>query len=184
MAERLIDPDHLRTGVLETRQRLEANPPGGMIRPSVDSRLVGGVSVETRWEQFGRQFVLTSDEPAGRGGSATAPTAIRYFLTGIASCLGVWFAKGAALSGCELRGLSLRLEAALDMRREYDLAPTGAQEQLVAEADVDSPSPEAVVLTMADEAFRRCPLWNLVGRGVPVHRRIRHNGQLVFDTLP
>lgn len=41
-----------------------------------------------------------------------------------------------------------------------------------------------MIPAMAGEAFQRCPLWNLVGRGVPVHRRVRHRGRLILDTVP
>jgi hypothetical protein len=180
----IIDADRLRAGVLQTTASLEANPTGGRIRPYVDARLVKDVSVALRWEQFGRTFELHSDEPGGRGGQGTAPTAIRYFLSGIASCLQVWFAKGAALTGCEVHGLTLRLEASLDMRVEYGLEPSGSAEYLLSHAVVESPSPDELVLAMAHEAHGRCPLWNLVIRGVPGYRRLERDGRLLLDTMP
>jgi uncharacterized OsmC-like protein len=179
----LIDAQRLKLGVVQTTARLEANPDGGIIRPSVQTNLVRDVSVEARFEQHGREFVFRSDEPTGRGGHAAGPTAIRYFLSGIAFCLQVWYAKGAALVGCELNGLTLELEAILDMRREYALAPTGVPEQLIAHISVDSPSPAAVVLAMVDEAHRRCPLSNLVAPSLPLEARVHHNGELIRDTL-
>jgi hypothetical protein len=180
----IIDADRLRAGVLQTTARLEANPAGGRIRPSVESRLVQDVSVELHWEQFGHAFSIRSDEPSGRGGGGSAPTAIRYFLSGIASCLQVWYAKSAALVGCELRGCELRVEAVLDMRVEYGLAAGDQPEFLLVRASVDSPSPEPIVLAMAEEAHHRCPLWNLVLRGTPGYRQVELGGRLIFDSLP
>ena len=182
--ERLVDVERLRAGVLQTTGRLEANPDGGLIRPFVEARLIRDVSVELRWEQFGKDFTLRSDEPTGRGGQGTGPTAIRYFLSGIASCLQVWFAKSAALTGCELTRSTLRLEAALDMRVEYGLAPGGGPEYLLSRAVIESSSSDDLVLAMADEAHRRCPLWNLVTRGMPGYRQVEHDGRLILDTLP
>ena len=184
MTDRLIDAAQLAATVHGTTARLEANPAGGIIRPWVEATLVRDVEVEIAWEQFGRSFSLRSDEPGGRGGGGSAPTAIRYFLTGIASCLQVWFAKGAALTGCELISVTLRVEAALDMRIEYGLSPSGIPEHILAVATVESPSNEGQVIAMADEAFRRCPLWNLVVRGLPGYRQVVHNGRLIVDTLP
>ena len=179
----LIDAQRLKAGVLQTTARLETNPDGGVIRPAVETRLIRDVSVEARFEQHGREFVFRSDEPTGRGGHAAGPTAIRYFLSGIAFCLQVWYAKGAALVGCDLNGLTLDLEAVLDMRREYALPPTGVAEHLVALISVDSPSPTSLVLAMVDEAHRRCPLSNLVAPSLPLEARVRHNGELIRDTL-
>jgi hypothetical protein len=182
--EPIIDPEHLRTNVLHTRTRLEANPEGGLVRPFVDTTLLHGLSVESRWEQFGREFSVHSDEPPGRGGDGQAPTAIRYFLSGIAFCLQVWHAKGAALTGCQLGAITLRLEGSLDMRGEYGLALGAGPEYLLATTRVESPSPAGLVIAMSDEAHRRCPLWVLTTRSVPGYRRVFHNGALVLDTLP
>src|SRR5215218_10862281 len=71
----LIDAQRLKLGVLQTTARLETNPDGGIIRPSVETHLVRDVSVEARFEQHGREFVFRSDEPTGRGGHAAGPTA-------------------------------------------------------------------------------------------------------------
>jgi uncharacterized OsmC-like protein len=180
----LIDAQRLKLGVLQTTARLETNPDGGIIRPSVETHLVRDVSVEARFEQHGREFVFRSDEPTGRGGHAAGPTAIRYFLSGIAFCLQVWYAKGAALVGCELNGLTLELETILDMRREYALPPTGVPERLIAQIVADSPSPPALVGAMVDEAHRRCPLSNLVAVSLPLYVRLEHNGVVIRDTVP
>ncbi len=182
--EPIIDASRLKAGVLQTTSRLAANPTGGRIRPYVDTRLIRDVAVEARWEQFGKSFELRSDEPSGRGGGGTAPTSIRYFLSGIAFCLQVWYAKGAALVGCELESLTLRVEASFDMRVEYKLPATSEHDYLLASAVVGSPSDAAMVLAMADEAHERCPLSSLVQRSLPVYRRLTHNGELILDTLP
>jgi hypothetical protein len=182
--ESLIDGPRLKAGVLQTTERLRAHPEKGLIRPYVDTRLIRDVSVEARWEQFGREFSLRSDEPAGRGGQGSGPTAIRYFLSGIAFCLQVWYAKGAALAGCELESVEVRLEASLDMRGEYGLPGSGVQQYLVARASIVSPSPTTMVMEVADEAHRRCPLWHLLVASIPGYRQLLHNGILVVDTVP
>ena len=112
----LIDAARLRAVVERTTESLRQNPGGGIIRPFVDSRLLSNVAAEAEWEQAGRSFSVRSDEPAGRGGNGENPTAIRYFLSGIAFCLQVWYAKAAALLDCELEDVHIRVEAALDMR--------------------------------------------------------------------
>ena len=83
----LIDRSMLRDIVIRTTDKLRNNPAGGVIRPSVDSRLLHDVSAEASWEQSGAIFSVRSDEAPGRGGRGEHPTAIRYFLSGISFCL-------------------------------------------------------------------------------------------------
>ena len=178
----LIDVDKLRDSVERTATRLASYPGGGLIRPRVSTRLLRDVTAEARFDQYGRTFSFRNDEPPGRGGAGVEPTSIRYFLSGIAFCLQVWIAKGAALVGCDLRDAALDIEGRLDMRGEYDLEPTGVAQYLIADLRVVSPSGSESVLAMADEAFRRCPLAQLVA--LPIYQRVAHNGQVIRDTLP
>ncbi len=182
MTDALIDTERLRANVEQITAQLRANPAGGLIKPRVSTRLIRDVSAEATWTQFGREFSLRNDEASGRAGGGDAPTAIRYFLSGIAFCLQVWYAKGAALVGCEVEDIRLDLEATFDMRVEYRLSRDEAvHERLLVEAWVISPSPRRTVIALAEEAHARCPLSTLVGRAIPIHRRLHHNGELVFE---
>ena len=182
MNERLIDPERMRDSVEHTAERLAEFTRGGVIRPRVTTRIVHDVSAEATFEQYGRTFTFFSDEPSGRGGTASAPTSIRYFLTSIGFCLDVWLAKGAALVGCEVGSIALAIEARLDMRVEYDLEPSGEPEYLVADLRVSSPSPPECVLAMADEAFRRCPLVHAIR--LPIYQRVTHDDRIIRDDVP
>lgn len=180
--EPLIDPERLRDSIERTAGRLSEFTRGGVIRPRVSTRIVHDVSAEATFEQYGRTFTFASDEPAGRGGTGSAPTSIRYFLSAIGFCLDVWLAKGAAVVDCEIRDVALMIEARLDMRIEYDLEPSGAPQYLLADVRVSSPSPSDRVLAMADEAFRRCPLVHAIR--LPVYQRVTHDGRVIRDELP
>ena len=178
----IIDAAKLRDSVEHTAARLAELPSRGVIRPRVSTRLLRDVTAEARFEQYGREFAFRNDEPPGRGGAGIEPTSIRYFLSGLAFCLQVWLAKGAALVDCSIEDVELDVEAQLDMRREYDLPPTGTSEYLVADLRVTSPSPSNLVLAMADEAIRRCPLAHVAA--LPIHQRVTHNGVVIRDDLP
>jgi len=142
------------------------------------------VSAEASWEQSGRTFTVRSDEAPGRGGGGEHPTAIRYFLSGIAFCLQVWYAKAAALADVPLDDVRLRVEAALDMRIEYGLDPAPSPQFLLVTARVESPAGADDVPAIAEQAHARCPLSNLVGRAVPTYLRLFHGSSLILDTLP
>ena len=174
----------LRETVLDTTEKLRANPRGGIIRPYVETRLVRNVSAEARWEQSGREFSVRSDEAPGRGGAGEHPTAIRYFLSGISFCLAVWYAKSAALADVPIDEFQLRLEGALDMRVEYGLPAAPGPEFLIATARISSTASAEQVRSVAEDAHRRCPLSNIVGRALPIYVRVLHDSELILDTLP
>ena len=180
----LIDVPMLRDVVLRTAEKLRKNPTGGVIRPSVDSRLLHNVSAEASWEQSGSTFRVRSDEAPGRGGRGEHPTAIRYFLSGISFCLQVWYAKAAALADIALDEVELRVEIAIDMRVEYDLPPSPAPEYLLVTARMRSSASAGEVRSVAEDAQARCPLVQLVGRAMPVFVRVFLNGESILDTLP
>lgn len=52
--------------------------------PSV-TRVVAHIVEDVRVEARAGPFVLTSDEPASRGGGGTAPTPLMYFAAGVAT---------------------------------------------------------------------------------------------------
>jgi hypothetical protein len=180
----LIDRSLLREVVETTADKLRRNPAGGIIRPSIESRLVSNVSAEASWEQSGRTYTIRSDEAPGRGGRGEHPTAIRYFLSGVAFCLQVWYAKSAALADVALEDVQLRVEAALDMRVEYGLDPAPGPQLVLVTARVKSPAAADAVRAVALEAHRRCPLAGLVAAVIPIYLRLYHGGTLIWDTLP
>jgi organic hydroperoxide reductase OsmC/OhrA len=184
MTDPLIDQPMLRDVVLRTTEKLRNNPTGGVIRPSVDSRLIRNVSAEAWWEQSGTVFRVQSDEAPGRGGRGEHPTAIRYFLAGISFCLQVWYAKAAALAGVVLDDVQLNLEMAIDMRVEYGLPPAPGPEHLIATTRIRSSASTDEVRGVAEEAHARCPLAQLVGRSVPIYVRVVHNGDVLLDQVP
>ena len=114
-----------------------------------------------------------------------APRPLRYWLSSLAFCQQVWYAKGAAIVGCEVVALEINVETFMDMRGEHliDEIPTHPQWFLVT-ALVDSPSPSKDVEAMAEEANSRCPVYGLLSRAVPIYNRLLHNGVVLKDAIP
>ncbi|NIP81918.1 MAG: hypothetical protein GWM90_22950, partial [Gemmatimonadetes bacterium] len=87
--------------------------------------------------QYGREFSFESDESVDRAGDGSAPSPLRYFLSGIAFCLQVWYAKGAAIVGCQIDDLRIEVRTFMDMRGEHRVGPVPPHPQwIVVEADV------------------------------------------------
>lgn len=179
------DPELLRRNVEETASLLDRDPQAGHVRPSVVTRLVDNVHATSDFVQYGTSFSFACDESEDRAGRGAAPSPLRYFLSGVAFCLQVWYAKGAALVGCPLEDLRIEVRTYMDMRGEHRLDDVPPHPQwIVVEADVTSPAAPETVLAMVDEADARCPVSTLVGRAVPIYERIRLGGSVLRDTVP
>lgn len=180
-----IDLEKLRTNVESTAELLRSDASAGHVRPRVKTRLLRNVNARSDFTQYDREFAFECDESDGRAGTGSEPSPLRYFLSGLAFCQQVWYAKGAALVGCEIEDLEIDVLTYMDMRGEHliDAIPPNPQ-WIVIEADVTTPGTAEQVLALVDEANARCPVYNLVVRAVPIYERIYRNGVLLRDTVP
>lgn len=180
-----VDRELLRRNVEDTTETLRADPAAGHVRPRVVTRLIENVNARSDFVQYDKSFTFECDESTGRAGSGEHPSPLRYFLSGLAFCQQVWYAKGAALAGCDIEDLELDVSTYMDMRGEHliDGIPPHPQ-WVVIEARVSSPGTTEQVVQMVDEANARCPVYSLVARAVPIYERIFLNGELLRDTVP
>ena len=180
-----VDIEKLRANVTETAARLAADPEAGHVRPRVTTRLIANVHARSDFVQYDEDFTFECDEAEGRAGGGAHPSPLRYFLSGLAFCQQVWYAKGAALVGCELEELEIDVLTYMDMRGEHHVGDVPAHPQwIIIEAAITSPAPADAVLAIVDEANSRCPVYALVAKAVPIYERIRHNDRLLRDSVP
>ncbi|MDP6975896.1 MAG: OsmC family protein [Acidimicrobiales bacterium] len=179
----IVDRALLKENLDTLEAQLGDDPTSGIVRPTVSTSLIQDVRAVSRFTQYGKEFEFRCDESEGRGGRGEAPSPLRYLLTSLAFCQQVWYAKGAALVGCEVERLDIDVDTYMDMRGEHlvDGQPTHPQWFRVT-ASVTSPSPEDAVLAMAREANRRCPVYGLLASAVPVYSRLEHNGTVIMDS--
>lgn len=181
----LVDTQKLRANVLDTAEMLESDPEAGHVRPLVKTTLVEDVHARSDFVQYDKEFSFECDESDGRAGKGEAPSPLRYFLSSIAFCQQVWFAKGASLAGVELSGLNIDVHTYMDMRGEHKVGDAPPHPQWVMiESHVESPSSSEAVLEMVAEANDRCPVTTLVRKAVPIYEQVHHNGTLIRDTVP
>lgn len=181
----LVDSNKLRANIEETVERLSNDDEAGLVRPRVSTKLVSNVSAESRFIQYDKEFEFRCDEATERAGDGSAPSPLRYFLSGLAFCQQVWYAKASALVGVEILDLEIEVSTFMDMRGEHRMGDVPANPQwMVIDAEIDATADEDQVLEMVDEANSRCPVYALVSRAVPVYERIRLRGQLLRDTVP
>ena len=180
-----IDIDKLAANVVDTTSMLERDPAAGHVRPNVKTRLLADVQAQSDFVQYGKEFSFRCDEADDRAGRGEAPSPLRHFLSGLAFCQQVWYAKGASLVGIGLDELEVDVRTYMDMRGEHLIDGIAPNPQwIVIEARVASDGTGSQVLEMVDQANARCPVYNLVVKAVPVYERIVHNGEVVGDTIP
>jgi len=180
-----LNADKLRENVASTARLLADDDTAGHVRPRVTTRLVDNVHARSDFTQYEKEFSFECDESEGRAGLGEHPSPLRYFLSGLGFCMQVWYAKGAALVGCELDDLQIDVLTYMDMRGEHLVAGVPTHPQwIIIESSVTSASDAAAALAMADEANARCPVYGLVAKAVPIYERITLNGESIRDTVP
>lgn len=112
---------------------------------------------------------ISSDEPAGLGGTDTAPNPVEQLLGALGNCLAVGYAANASASGIELRDLKVELEGDLDLHTFLGLAGghagfTDIRVQVHIDADA---SPEQLK-ALHDKVTATSPVGHTLGRAVPV----------------
>lgn len=66
---------------------------------------------------------IPSDEPAGLGGSDTAPNPVEQVLGALGNCLAVGYAANATAAGVEIDYLKIELSGGLDLQSFLGLKP-------------------------------------------------------------
>ena len=180
-----VDLSKLKENVESTAALLESDPSAGHVRPRVSTTMISNVHARSDFVQYDKQFSFECDESEGRAGTGVAPSPLRYFLSGLAFCQQVWYAKGAALVGCEIEDLFLDVLTYMDMRGEHLIADVEPNPQwIIIEANVVTQSAAEKVLALVDEANARCPVYALVVAAIPIYERISRNGSVLRDTVP
>lgn len=181
----LIDQQKLRANLEDKVALLNSDPTAGFVRPRVSTRLVRDVNAESKFVQYGKEFEFQCDEAIDRAGEGQAPSPLRYFLSGLAFCQQVWYAKASAIVDLELTDLEIDVSTFMDMRGEHHVGDVPANPQwILIEARIESPAGEGPILRMVDEANSRCPLYALVSKAVPCYERIHLRHQVIRDTVP
>jgi putative redox protein len=124
-----------------------------------------------------RNFKLIQDEPAGVLGTGTGPTPTDYFISSVALCENVIFARNAALKGVAVDSLETTATGSWDMRGLYEIGGVDpAFKTILVETSVRSTSPLAVVVEVARQTHRRCPIYATLRKSVDLKFKLRVNG--------
>lgn len=117
---------------------------------------------------------IASDEPAGLGGTDTAPNPVEQLLAALGNCLAVGYAANASAAGIELRDLRIELEGDLDLHTFLGLADGNAGfERIRANVHLDAPDADNdLIQALHDKVTRTSPVGHTLTRAVEVHTEL------------
>jgi uncharacterized OsmC-like protein len=148
--------------VEEIRQR----PSAAQTTWSAQVRWTGGF----RSEATVRNFAPTaSDEPAGLGGTDSAPNPVEQLLGSLGNCLAVGYAANASVAGITIRELRIDLDGDLDLHAFLGLAdghPGFSAIRVAVHLDTDAD--EAAVAELHAKVAATSPVGQTLSKAIPV----------------
>ncbi len=127
----------------------------------------GGFRSSASIREFGP---IGSDEPAGLGGTDTAPNPVEQLLAALGNCLAVGYAANATAAGVTINSLRVELEGDLDLHTFLGLDPDGhaGYTAIRATVELDSDAPADVIETLHRNVIATSPVGHTLGRAVPL----------------
>ncbi|HSJ27935.1 MAG TPA: OsmC family protein [Acidimicrobiia bacterium] len=126
----------------------------------------GGFRSEARIRDFP---ALSSDEPAGLGGTDTAPNPVEQLLAALGNCLAVGYAANASVAGIELRSLRVELSGDLDLHTFLGLADDHAGfRSISAKVHLESDASAEAIEALHAKVTSTSPVGHTLGRAIPV----------------
>jgi len=124
-----------------------------------------------------RGFTLVQDEPVSAMGSNRGPTPTDLFISSVAACENVVFARNAALKHLSVDSLETVAEGSWDTKGLYEIE--GAEpsfRSIKVETRVGSTSPVEEVVRVATLTHRRCPIYATLRKSLDLTFRLSVNG--------
>jgi uncharacterized OsmC-like protein len=126
----------------------------------------GGFASEARIRDFAP---VPSDEPAGLGGSDTAPNPVEQLLGALGNCLAVGYAANATASGIEITDLRIDLEGELDLHTFLGLRNGHAgYDAIRVKVHLESAADQAEIDELHEKVIGTSPVGHTLQRPVPV----------------
>jgi uncharacterized OsmC-like protein len=147
-------------------EHIGAEPAAASTVWSADVKWTGAFRSEARIRDFDP---LLSDEPAGLGGTDTAPNPVEQVLAALGNCLAVGYAANASLDGITIRDLEIKLEGNLDLRTFLGLADENAGYNAIrVDVAIVSDAPEEQLARLHERVVGTSPVGHTLSRAVPV----------------
>ena len=165
------DPSHLKALRKDNEELLPSSPRAiGTVR-------VDAIHVEQLrhsavcWEGTEFKFPLIVDEPPSRGGDATGPAPLSYFVLGAATCLLTQLAKLSMLGELEIDSLSITARGHFDRKLE------GAFRDIIYDVKIAGAEVDARVEKLCRDAELQCFASNTLRKAIDLVTNVDYNGR-------
>ena len=146
--------------------RIQQEPAAAATVWEADVTWQGAFRSEARIRDFAP---LRSDEPAGLGGSDTAPNPVEQLLAALGNCLAVGYAANASAAGIKIEDLRINLKGDLDLRTFLGLAQGNAgYEAIQVSVDLASDASAEQLGQLHDRVVGTSPVGHTLSRAVPL----------------
>ena len=146
--------------------RIQGEPAAAATVWEADVTWQGAFRSEARIRNF---EPMASDEPAGLGGSDTAPNPVEQLLAALGNCLAVGYAANASMAGIKIDDLRINLKGDLDLRTFLGLAQGNAgYEAIQVSVNLASDATVEQLAELHDRVVGSSPVGHTLSRAVPV----------------
>jgi uncharacterized OsmC-like protein len=110
-----------------------------------------------------------SDEPAGLGGTDTAPNPVEQVLAALGNCLAVGYAANATARGIEITSLKIDISGDVDLHTFLGLRPGHAGfGDIKADVHLESPADRAAIEDLHEHVLKTSPVGHTLQATIPV----------------
>ncbi|MGH3288544.1 MAG: OsmC family protein [Streptosporangiaceae bacterium] len=157
-----VDPDAVGALVEKIRQR----PSAAQTTWSAQVRWTGAFRSEATVRKFAP---IASDEPAGMGGTDSAPNPVEQLLGALGNCLAVGYAANASVAGITIRDLRIDLDGDLDLHAFLGLADGHAGFSAIrVTVHLDTDADDAAVAELHAKVAASSPVGQTLSKAIPV----------------
>jgi uncharacterized OsmC-like protein len=147
-------------------QSVQDDPSAARTTWAANVRWTGGFRSESHVRSFPP---VASDEPAGLGGTDTAPNPVEQLLYALGNCLAVGYAANASAAGISIKDLRIAVDGDVDLRSFLGLAPGHAGFSAIrVRVDLKADASEDAVAELHAKVAATSPVGHTLQAAVPV----------------
>ncbi len=124
-----------------------------------------------------RGFTLVQDEPVSVMGTGKGPTPTDFFISSVALCENVIFARNAALNGLPVDSLETVATGTWNMKGLFEMEGADSSfRSIKVETRVRTSAPIAEATKVAELTHKRCPIYATLRRSLNLEFKLFVNG--------
>jgi uncharacterized OsmC-like protein len=147
-------------------EKIKQRPSAALTTYSAEVRWTGAFRSEARIRSFAP---ISSDEPAGIGGTNRAPNPVEQLLGALGNCLAVGYAASASMAGIPIRDLRIDVEGDIDLHAFLGLADGHAGFSAIRVAvHLDTDVDDAAVAELHKKVAATSPVGQTLSKAIPL----------------